>query len=746
MKRLILIVITAVNLLCASGQENISVFNLLDNGGRISSSEVMNSTLQYLNDKNILTTYTISPFISGTWIQYESIDPIVVTGFSLVSSGKASNDPKSFKLFSSNDGSNWIQQSSVLGTTYTNRFESKVIKTNISNPYQAYKFYKLVFNQAQSDSLSISEFQLLGFQGKFESNLINDGGELSAQYTDGIQNLVDKTTNKYVVSNASTFWIQYESVSPVVLDSYRLTGTTSLNSASNPKSWELYGSENGSDWNILDTQRNKNFFNVDFNTQAYKLNTLMTDDNWGQYADLAQQTLQREYWNKNNENYYIHRNTPVNYGFNYWWMAHTLDVLIDGYNRTSDETYKIKINNLYLGVLKKNGNTLNNDFFDDMEWMGLALLRANDVMPVEWGAMNHVIELWNWIKSGWTTTNNGGITWDKNRPTKNACSNGPAMILAARLYQKTNDVSYLNWAMKIHDWMALYLVDPVTGMVWDSYSDHTPGMVFTYNMGTWMGGCFELYMITGEKKYLQEALNAADLVVDPLQKFSSPLGILFNNEGDGDGGLFKGIFMRYLSQMILRGSLDEPFNQRYIDYFIDNGRSLWNTATLIQGSTFKNTWIERPTDKGCDLSVHLSGTMLFELLDELKRYGEIPEADTNVKAYKFYKMTVLANNGAKDTEISEMQLLTKSVSGVKTVMSNNKLRINCQNSNLIIKSTTNEECDYTILDLNGKLINKGTVASFSTNEVTLPRLGIYLIQIHSKSCNYSQKIIAKGGN
>ena len=75
--------------------------------------------------------------------------------------------------------------------------------------------------------------------------------------------------------------------------------------------------------------------------------------------------------------------------------------------------------------------------------------------------------------------------WEKNSPnSKNACSNGPAMILAARLYRETGKQEYLDFATKIYDWMSVSLVNEYGG-VWDGYGN--------YNEGVW--NCITLLRI-----------------------------------------------------------------------------------------------------------------------------------------------------------------------------------------------------------------------------------------------------------
>ena len=97
---------------------------------------------------------------------------------------------------------------------------------------------------------------------------------------------------------------------------------------------------------------------------------------WAKWADSSQNALNMQYWSVN-EKYYNQDNNGHT-GFNYWWNAHALDVLVDGYNRTRSPAYIAKMDALLDGMYKKNGNKWTNNFYDDMEWMALACLRAYD--------------------------------------------------------------------------------------------------------------------------------------------------------------------------------------------------------------------------------------------------------------------------------------------------------------------------------------------------------------------------------
>lgn len=350
--------------------------------------------------------------------------------------------------------------------------------------------------------------------------------------------------------------------------------------------------------------------------------------NWSDAADSGHVALNREFWSENE--LYYNQNNAGHTGFNYWWNAHAVDVLIDGYNRTMNTAFISRLDELLDGMHKKNGNKWVNNFYDDMEWLVLSLLRAYDATGTE--RYKTLAEtLWTEIKKGWTGVAGGGIMWEKNAPgSKNACSNGPAMIIAARLYKLNGNPDDLAWAKKIFNWQKQYLVNPVNGTIWDGTGvkngvitpNTNESMVLTYNQGTWMGGALELYDITGDQHYLRAALRTANYVVNDRNKFS-PSGVL-KGENTGDGGLFKGIFIRYLTRMILIGDLNAATKSHFIQYMVRNGRSLLAKGVRKPEFVFDPDWRKTPASAELDCSVQLSGIMLLEALQELERNQLLP--------------------------------------------------------------------------------------------------------------------------
>lgn len=341
---------------------------------------------------------------------------------------------------------------------------------------------------------------------------------------------------------------------------------------------------------------------------------------WPKAADSSTRALMLHFWNP--AGYFNERNNNTN--FHYWPNGHGLDVIVDAYLRTNDPVYKNYMDSWYTGVRQKNGNGFINEFYDDMDWNGLAMLRAYEATN-DAKFKDAVDVLWTDIKTGWNTTMGGGIAWRKAMPWyKNTPANGPAAILAARLYKKFNNPDDLVWSKKIYTWLKDSLYNPGSGWVFDGMNYDKDGKrqttwKFTYNQGVFIGAAVELYKITNEMGYLNDALNAANFTLsdNTLTNFNDNL---LRDEGGGDGGLFKGVFVRYFTELIQAPGMLSSNKTRYVNYLKHNAETLWNVGTdksyLLYGSYWKN----KP-GATTDLTIQLSGAMLMEAMAVLKEQG-----------------------------------------------------------------------------------------------------------------------------
>jgi predicted alpha-1,6-mannanase (GH76 family) len=325
---------------------------------------------------------------------------------------------------------------------------------------------------------------------------------------------------------------------------------------------------------------------------------------WSEQADAAQHVLLDAFWDPRRGLYRIvpgRRLVPTPQ-WHYWWQAHALDVTVDAVARTGDPRTRERVGAHVAGILRRNGGQIPNDYYDDMAWMALALLRADEIADVDTRAL--VAELWSEIQLGWDGRH-GGIVWRRGDTYTNTPANAPSAILAARLHRRHGDDADLDWARKILDWQQSTLVDPATGVVWDGIhpgSDPGPSRdLHSYNQGTVVGAEIEMFRLTGDRAHLDRAWRTATAAIE---RFSDPVSRLLPPEGDGDGGLFKGILVRYLADLV---ATDPMGGNRVLAALRRNGDAVARAA----GQPVGVDW--RHPDGGLrSLSTHLSAVLLLE--------------------------------------------------------------------------------------------------------------------------------------
>ena len=361
-------------------------------------------------------------------------------------------------------------------------------------------------------------------------------------------------------------------------------------------------------------------------------------------AKRMSQALIKNFWGANFDGY------PDRYYFNYgsnlsnmttnhyWPQAHAMDVLVDAYMRTGEKQYKDLFPLWWEGAPKFNfAGKMNpkdpwwNVFVDDMEWIVLAQIR----MFESTGNKDYIAKARqmydDWIWPTWGPENEapwyGGITWKTDvDKSKNACSNGPAALIAARLYRffdqakfKDGKVknAYLNEAIKIYTWEKNYLFDRKTGAVYDNINKRgevQKNWIFTYNVGTFLGTAHELYLSTGDKQYLDDAVLAASYVTDHMTRN----GVL-SDATSGDGGLFHGIFFRYFVKLVNEEALSMDVRKKFHDWFTNLATVMAEQGVNPNTMLYAGRWRKAPADdEPVGLTPHLTGCMLMEAMCVLK--------------------------------------------------------------------------------------------------------------------------------
>ena len=353
-------------------------------------------------------------------------------------------------------------------------------------------------------------------------------------------------------------------------------------------------------------------------TTGCSLGTNGSGNLWARRADTSSLALADSFWNK--ELHYCNYDSASDTTFHYWPQAHALDVFTDWYLRTGEPRALSLYDQWYEGVPAANGGGFWNQYYDDMEWNGIAALRAYRATG-QTRFLEAAKQLWNFILPGWNDRAGGGITWKKGLEwSKNACSNGPGAILAARLYQELGRPEDLEWARRIYSWEKGVLFD--SGAIYDNINAETGKIAtfcLTYNQGTFIGAAVDLYKITGDSSFIDDAILAADYTLEHL----TVEGGILQPEGTGDGGIFKGIFVRYFTELIIHGGLDADTRERYIAFLSHNAETLW--AEGRADGRFGPDWRTKPGTPSA-MTPQLSGCMLIEAMALLEQEGLLPPA------------------------------------------------------------------------------------------------------------------------
>lgn len=333
-------------------------------------------------------------------------------------------------------------------------------------------------------------------------------------------------------------------------------------------------------------------------------------------ASVVTNALFMRHWDEGGGLFHSKCPVPPEPRFDYWWQAHALDLLVDAYERTSARIWLDRGGKLLTGIIRKNGRLIN-DYYDDMLWLALAVQRLNAHEKKERLA-GVVDRLWKDILTGRNDRHGGGIAWRKQqRDYKSVPSNAPAVILGARLHRQSGDREALQVAHEVFRWLDEILVDPESGLLWDGINRRGDGRidrrwVFSYNQGTYIGAALELYQVTGEVAFLQKARRTARAAMKHLTDAN---GIL-RESGLGDGGLFKGVFVRYLAEL---ARADEDSFLDCSGFLKRQADALWKHAQPQEDPTFPASWVGLG-DRGRDeLAVQLSAAILFEKVATLDR-------------------------------------------------------------------------------------------------------------------------------
>ena len=367
-------------------------------------------------------------------------------------------------------------------------------------------------------------------------------------------------------------------------------------------------------------------------------------ETWAHRADLAEMAITERHatklWGLPRTNLAVVSWPPttkekVFFHWHYWWQAHYLDCLVDAESRRSTKARRAAIVRTIRGIRVRNlGKLIKNRYYDDKAWLALALNRVTQSDKV--ARPKQLDDLEFNILAGLDSVL-GVLPWRTDENFFNVPANGPAAIMLAR-------TGRMDKARALIDWIFDNLMSD-DGLVEDGVRlladgpRNTP-TIYTYNQGTVLGAALEIALGLEDKpeEQVYYITHIRSLVQAISMHVATPGGVIDNPvDGDGDGGLFKGILVRYLAEVAVRLPEDSPASisaKRAAERLVmASAESMWNHRLEVDGlPIFPARWTRdaklphnyslgpssisdalgtaRISER--DLSVQLSGWMLLE--------------------------------------------------------------------------------------------------------------------------------------
>jgi Glycosyl hydrolase family 76 len=202
-------------------------------------------------------------------------------------------------------------------------------------------------------------------------------------------------------------------------------------------------------------------------------------------------------------------------------------------------------------------------FYDDNQWLAIAFLSAyNRTRRSQY--LEEAKAIYRFMMTGFDTVAGGGLYWKEgDKTTKNTCSNGPGVLVALGLYQYTKERGYLDTALLLYRWTKKTLQAP-DHLFYDNL--HLPQRKvderkYTYNAGTMLQSAVQLFMLTEDSSYLNEAQACAR---SSLQRF-------FVNDAFPDNHWFNAVLMRGYVELY---NVDKQ--SKYLEAMKAYANAVWN--------------------------------------------------------------------------------------------------------------------------------------------------------------------------
>ncbi len=310
----------------------------------------------------------------------------------------------------------------------------------------------------------------------------------------------------------------------------------------------------------------------------------------------------------------------------YWQQAHAMDVVIYSYQRIKDSNptlantykkymenwYKNHANNWYNDPNDKMG--FHNEYTDDMCWICLTLIHMTEAL-----GENKYIDMAKTIfdqyiePRGWTDDDGyWGLPWKLNDNGRNACTNAPGCLVAAKLYQYTQEQHYLDVAIKIYNFWASEMQKNFKS---DGRVEEPP---LTYTQGTFGEACRVLFNITNNMTYMTMAQKVIWYACSSGRCVDN--GILRHEGTSMDQSIFKAVLIPYAVNLVLDDGCRLTYKKNIAKFLAANADMLWDNLLLEEyPKTYCNYYWAQPIDTSevPSMGAMVSGASLMENVSRL---------------------------------------------------------------------------------------------------------------------------------
>lgn len=154
----------------------------------------------------------------------------------------------------------------------------------------------------------------------------------------------------------------------------------------------------------------------------------------------------------------------------------------------------------------------NDRYYDDNDWMVMSLVESFEITKDHrW--LSRAEDALNYSLSGEDDKLGGGIYWkEREKTSKNTCSNGPAAAACLAIYKHTKRKELLTKAETIYAWTKKNLQDPADALYFDNIN--LAGKVektkWSYNSALMLRTAHDLYEFTKKPEYQEDHTRLQD--------------------------------------------------------------------------------------------------------------------------------------------------------------------------------------------------------------------------------------------